>query len=685
MAVAGAMRMDPWRGAVALLAAAALVLTTGSTAGAAPPRPGQGPVETVVVQMADTSAHAAAAVVSGLPGTAAVVAPQHRYLLRVPASEVPGVLARLRSDRRVSRASVAQAVHATSTPNDPCYAASCLAADEAGTLNPTATDRPYLNAIGAPQAWAVTHGDGVTVAVLDSGVDTNHPDLAKKVVSTVDVCGCAPPGGGDGLGHGTHVTGILAANTDNGKGVASLGWGVKVEMFRVLDSQGIGNTADVATAIYEAVAAHVRVISMSLSNSACSVNASDCGPDPDEAAAVEYALAHNVVVVAAAGNDGVNSPTYPAGYPGVLSVAATDNNGAVQFFSQWGSAANIAAPGSQIVSTWPSNLCAFGQPQPCYDILSGTSMAAPQVAAAAALMIAHKPALSGPQITELLESTARPTHGGNPINGGLLNVPAALAAESKPPPDVYNGYDAVGSDGSVYSFGSTLFLGDLAGHPLNRPVVGIALRNDGLGYWLDATDGGVFTFGGAGFYGSAGAVRLAKPVVGMAATPDGRGYWLVASDGGIFTFGDAGFYGSAGAVRLAKPVVGMAATPDGRGYWLVASDGGIFTFGDASFFGSAAAVRLAKPVVGMAATPGGRGYWLVASDGGIFTFGNAGFHGSTGGIRLAKPVVGMTVTPTGRGYWLAASDGGIFSFGDARFWGSTGGGPIPGAITGVTS
>jgi hypothetical protein len=447
-------------------------------------------------------------------------------------------------------------------------------------------------------------------------------------------------------------------------------------MYEVLDSSGAGNTADVTTAIYDAVRSGDRVINMSLSNFSCPVDPSDCGPDPDEAAAVEYALVHNVVVVGAAGNDGLDAPTYPASYPGVLAVAATDNNRVVQAFSQFGHSANIAAPGLDIVSTWNDG---------GVHLLSGTSMATPQVSAAAALMIAHDPKLSGPQITELLETTARPIAGGNPINGGVLDVPAALAAEAHPP-HLFEGYDLAGADGSVYSFGSMVFGGSLTGHALNKPVVGIAVAANGLGYWMDATDGGVFPFGAVRFYGSTGNVRLNKPVVGIAATPDGGGYWLVASDGGIFQFGDAHFYGSTGNVRLNKPIVGMAATPDGRGYWLVASDGGIFDFGDAHFYGSTGNVRLNKPVVGMAPTPGGGGYWLVASDGGIFEFGNAHFYGSTGSVGLNRPIVAMTPAPVGNGYTLIASDGGVFDFGPgARFWGSAAASPIRAPIVGASS
>jgi len=685
-----------YRATAAVVAAAGLVIPIAAVAlppaaGASPAagKPSPTALASVVVKMASASVRAAA-VFGGVIKATPAAAPGDRYLLRVPASQLSGLLARLRADPQVSYAEVPQPVHATTTPDDPCYAAAC---DAEGEL----VNQQYLSVIGAQAAWNVTHGDGVTVALLDSGVDTSQPDLdgadggGDKITGNVNICDdddslCA--GSGDGLGHGTHVAGILAADTDNGIGVASLGWGVRFIMYKVLDSQGNGNTFDVASAIYEAVAAHVRVISMSL---ACSYydpttgqyDPSLCQPDADEGAAVEYALAHNVVVVAAAGNDGLDQPTYPASYSGVLSVAWTDNSRAVQPMSQWGAAANIAAPGTNIVSTWPANLCSPGT-VPCYQVQSGTSEATPQVAAAAALMIAHDPSLTGPQITELLESTATRPAGGDPINGGVLDVPAALAAEAHPP-HLFNGYDAVGSDGSVYSFGSTVYLGALTGKHLDKPVVGMALRGNGLGYWMDASDGGVFAFGDAAFHGSMGGHRLDQPVVGMATTPAGGGYWLVAADGGIFSFGDAAFHGSTGNRRLNKPIVGMAPTADGRGYWLVAADGGIFSFGDAHFYGSTGKLHLNKPIVGMVPTPDGGGYWLVAADGGIFSFGDAHFYGSTGNLRLAKPVVGIATTPDGRGYWMVASDGGIFSFGDARFWGSDGGQVIPAPVVGAAS
>jgi uncharacterized repeat protein (TIGR02543 family) len=167
---------------------------------------------------------------------------------------------------------------------------------------------------------------------------------------------------------------------------------------------------------------------------------------------------------------------------------------------------------------------------------------------------------------------------------------------------------------------------------------------DTLSYNLVGSDGGVFSFGSSTFHGSIGGLKLNRPIVAMALTPNLGGYWLVGSDGGIFTFGDAHYFGSTGAKKLNEPIVGMAATPDGGGYWLVASDGGVFAFGDAVFYGSTGAKKLNEPIVGMAATPDGDGYWLVASDGGVFAFGDAAFLGSTGGIHLNNPIVGVAAS-----------------------------------------
>jgi len=178
-------------------------------------------------------------------------------------------------------------------------------------------------------------------------------------------------------------------------------------------------------------------------------------------------------------------------------------------------------------------------------------------------------------------------------------------------------------------------------------TLGLAPSGGLSGYLLAASDGGVFAFGSATYQGSMGGHPLNRPIVGMAA-PDGAGYWLVASDGGMFSFGDAHFYGSTGAMTLNKPVVGMAATPDGAGYWLVASDGGIFSFGNAHFYGSAAGARVVAGSVSIVPTASGLGYMVVSGLGAVTSFGDApqfgdlttALSGYPGGIVGATAVRG---------------------------------------------
>ncbi len=187
-----------------------------------------------------------------------------------------------------------------------------------------------------------------------------------------------------------------------------------------------------------------------------------------------------------------------------------------------------------------------------------------------------------------------------PVAAAAVRVAGSVSARAGTP-----GPDAVSAFGSAAAIPRSALVG------LTDPVVGLAARRDGGGYWQVASDGGVFSFGDAVYHGSTGGVVLRAPVVGMAATPDGGGYWLVASDGGVFSFGDAVYHGSTGGVVLRAPVVGMAATPDGGGYWLVASDGGVFDFGDAPFLGSDGATpHPDAPAVGIAASAG-NGYWIA--------------------------------------------------------------------------
>jgi subtilisin family serine protease len=642
--------------------------------------------EQLVVQLDQKDEMDPSSILTGLPGPVPQLLPGQRWSTDLPTVEAAYVQDHLSRAAGVNYVSPVEEVQAAGlvVPDNPCYNETCGPTKPVTVENPNAgagativhpNGQSDLWAVHASQAWGFTTGSANDlVAVLDTGVDPNQPQLKGKVIVGPDVCVddrplCASPY--DNNGHGTFVTGIIAATDNDGLGIASLGWDTKVIDIKVLDDTGAGNSMDEATGIYDAVAAGAKVINLSLQNQPCNENASDCGPNQDEEQAVEYAIVHGVVVVAAAGNDvsrPSDEPVYPASYPGVLSVAASTDQGAVDpvnggaylDFSEYGDAANIAAPGIDVLSTWHDGN---------YAVDSGTSDAAPHVAAAAALVMAADPGLSGPEVATLLRQTASPlTQGGDPIDGGLLNAGAAVkAAASRDVPASLDGYQLVGSDGAVYSSGVAAPKGSTASAHASPRVVGGAERADGLGYWLVTSNGTIFAFGDAVSYGSATKMQLAHPIVGMTATPDGKGYWLLANDGGIFAFGDARFYGSMAQTNLPDPIVGMAPTPDSKGYWLVGGNGAVFAFGDAHFYGPTSKVRFTHPIVGMAPTADGKGYWLVGNDGGVFAFGDATFFGSEAGKSLAHPIVGIAPSPYGLGYWLAGAGGQVLAFGSAPY------------------
>jgi type VII secretion-associated serine protease mycosin len=550
-----------------------------------------------------------------------------------------------------------------------------------------------LDRLSFEASWSMTIGAGAVVAVVDSGVQADHEDLRGSVLPGWDVLDNRPGATTDASGHGTHVAGILAAVAGNGRGIAGGAPGARILPVRVLDADGSGAMSDVAKGIVWAVDHGADVINLSLGGtSGGSIYRS----------VLEYARDRGVVVVAAAGNEALkgNATFYPAADPEVLAVSSVTPAETRAPSSNWGPYIDLAAPGAGILGPCPANatVCrsnrALSLP-PGYAVFSGTSMATPFVAAAAALLVDAHPQLEPADVSRLLQSTAEDL--GRPgwdqeYGAGLLDPRAALerAEAEQPAPDSppagsppapgsggtsasAPGYWIVGRQGRVDAFGSAPVLGDLQGRSAAAPVVAAAATGSGGGYWLATADGGVFAFGDAGSYGSLAGVRLNAPVVGMAATTTGQGYWLLGADGGIFSFGDAVFYGSTGAIPLNAPIVDLAPTPTGRGYWLLGADGGVFSFGDAVFSGSTGGLKLNRPVVSLASSPGG-GYWLVAEDGGIFSFG-VPFHGSLPGLGPAGDHRGLRIRAVagGAGYYILGPDGGIFAFGAARFHGSAAG------------
>lgn len=246
-----------------------------------------------------------------------------------------------------------------------------------------------LPSIETEKGWATSKGDdGVIIAVLDTGVQTNHPDLQGKLLTGMNIVNeeAAPE---DDVGHGTHVSGIIGASVNNGEGVAGVSWFNKIMPVKVLDSSGAGSTYAVAQGIIWAVDNGAKVINMSLGNYAEADFLHD---------AIKYAYERDVVLIAASGNDNTERPGYPAAYPEVFAVAATNNNKEKASFSNYGDYIDVAAPGDSIASTYPGSQ---------YAALSGTSMASPHVAALAGLIRSVNPELTNEEVMEIMRVTAR--------------------------------------------------------------------------------------------------------------------------------------------------------------------------------------------------------------------------------------------------------------------------------------
>lgn len=292
---------------------------------------------------------------------------------------------------------------------------------------PHLADQWGVGAVQASAAWSITRGAGVTVAVLDTGVDADHEDLAGQVVAGVDLTGWKAQAGGtlDPHGHGTHVAGIIAA-ADNGVGGLGVAPEAKIMPVRVLDEDGAGYASDVAEGIIYAVDHGALVINLSLG-----------GPTASSAqeAAIDYAVQKGATVLAAAGNSGIGAPPeYPAAFPDVIAVAATTPENAVASFSTRGSYVDVAAPGTMILSTLPGDDYAFE---------SGTSMATPFASGVAAL--ARSLDVGRPMnVLGLLTSTATDIDvaGVDPASGaGLIcatcavggNLPAPAQQAVEPP------------------------------------------------------------------------------------------------------------------------------------------------------------------------------------------------------------------------------------------------------------
>jgi subtilisin family serine protease/uncharacterized protein YkwD len=302
--------------------------------------------------------------------------------LAVPLGQEVAVVVALQQNPAVVFAELDYRVQATLEPNDPYYA-----------------DRWWWEKIQASAGWDVTIGsEDVIIAVIDTGVDLDHPDLAAKIVAGYDFAN-DDEDPDDDHGHGTHVAGIAAAATNNGIGVAGFAWGARIMPLKVLDEHGDGWFSDVAAAVTYATDHGAKVVNLSLG-----------GPSPSSPLqdAMDYAHSGGVLIVAAAGNCGDSNysyngcnyqhqPLYPAAGDHTLAVASTTSTDGRSSFSTIGSYVDVAAPGSSIYSTYMGG---------GYGYKSGTSMATPLVSGMAALVFSIDSDLTPYQVQAIIEQSA---------------------------------------------------------------------------------------------------------------------------------------------------------------------------------------------------------------------------------------------------------------------------------------
>lgn len=248
---------------------------------------------------------------------------------------------------------------------------------------------PSSEGIDAIGGWDIEQGnDAVIIAIIDTGIDYTHEDLAGKVVKGYDfVNEDFDPR--DDNGHGTHVAGIAGAVANNGRGIAGVCPGCSLLAVKVITADGAGANSWIANGIANAVNLGARVINLSLG-----------GLDRSQTIqlAIQQAYQQGVVIVAASGNDGSGVPLYPAAFSEVIAVGATNQYGSRASFSSYGSHLELAAPGQTIYSTLPGNT---------YEAWNGTSMACPHVAGLAGLLFSRNPNVTNEQVRQILSATAQ--------------------------------------------------------------------------------------------------------------------------------------------------------------------------------------------------------------------------------------------------------------------------------------
>jgi subtilisin family serine protease len=385
------------------------------------------------------------------------------FLLEFPKdADVNSVVEEYKKDPSVEFAEPNYIMHIF-TPDDPFYISGEGSADN--DPNQWGLYKIWLTSIEAGNTgWNISTGEStVKVAVIDTGVNYIHEDLKTRVDSLEGydfVNGDSDPM--DDHGHGSHVSGIIGADTNNGKGVAGVDWHCRIIPIKSFDAGGSGSNSNIVSGLIWAVSKEADVINMSFGGY---VNSSAV------AAAISYAATSDAVLVAAAGNENTSSHSYPASYDHVLSVAATDSNDRKASYSNFGSTIDISAPGGDGSAFdyvhWILSTYRHVTSDNDYTWLAGTSMAAPFVSGLAALIRAKFPGLTSEAAAQKIIDYSDNIDAYNPgyekkLGRGRINVLASLGG-------LY-GYIAYPANKGI-AYGSINILGSATGEGFSKYVV----------------------------------------------------------------------------------------------------------------------------------------------------------------------------------------------------------------------
>jgi subtilisin family serine protease len=339
----------------------------------APPAPSS----LIVKLVAGLTIDQQAAVIARNGGVETSTVPALRlHVVEVGADQVDQALLKYQADSQVARVEVNNVRQSNTVPSDPLYS-------QQWALPRIGWDLPF---------GSTSPTSNVVVAVLDTGIEGSHPDLAGNTIAGTSILD-GSNGLSDPSGHGTMVAGTVAArtNTNPPAGIAGVAYaGVRLMPVTVLNADGVGQDSDIIAGVVWAVDHGADVILMAFSNPGFSESLQE---------AIDYAWSSNIVLVAATGNDGVDAPTFPAGDRGVIGVSATDSNDQLAPFSNHGASVVLAAPGTDILTTDVGG---------AYIPINGTSSSAAIVAGAAAQMMAIDPTLANGVVVGRLARTADP-------------------------------------------------------------------------------------------------------------------------------------------------------------------------------------------------------------------------------------------------------------------------------------